>query len=328
MIDIYFKQDYGKLYEDHENGICEVFEFNNAFGRISHMFIKRKISTTIDDANYFDLITPYGYGGPVIIECKQGGKDKLIKEFKKAFQQYCRENNIITEFIRFHPIINNSKDFADLYNITFMRKTVGTSISSNEDPMMSEFSRSTRKSVRRALRSGVTYKVISSPESIEDFLKIYYSTMDRNKATDYYYFDEKYFHNCMKYFKDNIILIKIMYEDKTIAMSFNFKFKKTIHVHLSGTLSDYLHLSPAYIIKYATALWAKENGIELIHYGGGTTNSENDSLYQFKRKFTKDTIFKYYIGKRIWNKDVYRKLCKEKNIDKNISFFPAYRYKE
>lgn len=324
MMDIYFEAKYGKLYEEIENGQSIVFKHNSSLGTIQHMFIKREIPIKVDNQIYYDLITPYGYGGPTIMESTN---DKaLVKEFKREFKKYCEENNIVSEFVRFHPLVKNAKDFKSIYDAIFVRKTVGTTISSQEDPLMVEFSRSTRKSVRRALRDGVAYNVIESPDNIENFLEIYYSTMERNEASDFYYFDQSYFDKCLKNFKDNIVLVEVLYENKVIAMSFNFIYNEKMHVHLSGTLTDYLNLSPAYIIKYGTAMWARENNIEVIHYGGGTTNSEDDSLYLFKKRFTKETLFDFYIGRRIWNQDIYDNLCQIHNVDKDIDFFPAYRY--
>lgn len=327
MIDIYFEPKYGKLYENVEKGICEVFEFESPIGTIRHMFIKRKIPININDTSYFDIITPYGYGGPLVTKCKEGPKDKLIKEFKQEFQKYCKENNIVSEFVRFHPIIDNARDFRSVYEVEKTRKTIGTNIQIYEDPVASEFSKSARKTIRRALKSGVHYKVSENPDDISKFIEIYYSTMERNRASDYYYFDYQYFENCLKCFKDNIVLVEALLGDKVIASGFYFVYNKTIHAHLSGTLKEYLRFSPAYIIKYATVIWAKEHDIELIHYGGGTSNSEDDPLYRFKKKFGKNTEFDFYIGKKIWNLELYNQLCEKTGMKEEDSFFPSYRKK-
>ena len=325
MIDLYFEYDYGKLYEKIENGICDIFDFKCLYGRISHMFIKREIPLCVDGTKYFDIVTPYGYGGPIIIDHKEECIKELIEEFNLAFKDYCDNHNIVSEFIRFHPIVGNAKDFKSMYRIEIIRKTVGTNIRDYKDPIASEFSKSARKSIRRALDSGLTFKITEKPDSLNNFKEIYYSTMDRNEASEYYYFDDSYFDSCLKYFKEKIILVEVFYEEKVIAAGFYFVYGKMIHAHLSGTLKDYLSLSPAYIIKYATALWAKQNGIEFIHYGGGTTNSENDPLYNFKKKFGQNTDFQFYIGKKVWNNEVYHKLCKLKGKDECTDFFPAYR---
>lgn len=320
--DLYFDENYGKLYEKIENGKVEFFVYKDENGVISNQFIKRKIPTT--QGEYYDITTPYGYGGPVIEQCKN--RELLLKKYEIALKKYCIKNNIVSEFIRFHPIINNALEFKDIYEIEYMRKTLGTNLEKYNDPVHEEFSKSCRKNIRRCKNKGITFKVTEAPKNISKFKEIYYSTMDRNKATDYYYFDDEYFDKILKYFKDNILIVEAIYEGKTIAMGLYFIYNKILHIHLSGTLTEYLYLSPAYMLRYGATLWAKEHEYKLIHHGGGRSNSEEDSLYLFKKNFAKNTEFDFYIGKKIWNQKIYNKLCEEKNIEqRNIDFFPAYR---
>lgn len=325
MLDIYFEPNYGKLYEKIENGLSTLYEFKGDYGKIHHLFIKRQIDVEVDGTIWYDLTTPYGYGGPIILECEEGKEDLLVEEFNKSFGQYCLDNNIVSEFIRFHPLYNNAQDFDTMYNVSYIRNTVGTNLADFEDPFQSEFSKSCRKNVRRALRDGITYRITEKPSNINNFKEIYYSTMDRNDASDFYYFDDEYFDKCLSLIGDNILLVEAIYEEKTIAMGFYFVYNKNIHIHLSGTLSEYLHLSPAYVLRYAVTTWGKENGYEIIHHGGGRSNSQDDSLYKFKKQFGSNTEFKFHVGKKIWNKHIYEELCKIKNINEEDDFFPLYR---
>ena len=324
-LDIYFEQNYGKLYERFENGIAEKFEYEDENGKISNQFILREIPLRIDNNKYYDLVTPYGYGGPVIESVERNKKRELLKNYEKKFKEYCINQNIISEFVRFHPIINNAEDFKIMYNAKCIRKTLGTNLKDFDDPVMSEFSKSCRKNIRQAIKKGIIYKVTRNPKDLSVFKKVYYSTMDRNHANDYYYFDDNYFNNILKYFNDNIILVEAIYEEKTIACGLYFIYNKIIHIHLSGTLNEYLYLSPAYMLRYGVTLWGKENGYELIHHGGGRTNAEDDTLFKFKKQFAKNTEFNFFVGKKIWNQDIYDKLCKIKDVDKNEEYFPAYR---
>ena len=325
--DIYFEPNYGKLYESVDNGENVVFEFESRYGTISHMFIKREIPIKINAETYYDIVTPYGYGGPLVKSCEKGKEKELIEAFDFKFRSYCNINNIVSEFVRFHPIIKNAEDFKSCYEAIHIRDTIGTKLEGCDGAIVDDFSKSAKKTIRRALKSGLTYKITERPDNLNKFKEIYFSTMDRNEASDYYYFGDDYFNNCLKYFKNYIILVEVIYEGKVIASGLYFVYKNIIHAHLSGTLKEYIHLSPAYIIKHATAEWAKQNGVDLIHYGGGTSNSDNDPLYQFKKKFTKNTFFKFHIGKKIWNEEIYAKLCNIVGVDKNTDFFPAYRSK-
>lgn len=328
MLDIYFEPDYGKLYEKHEKGTSQVFEFKSQHGTVNNMFIKREIPFSINNEKYYDIVTPYGYGGPIITNVEKGSTDVLVAEFIDEFQQYCEQNNIVSEFVRFHPLVENAYDFEKYYDTLHIRNTVGTNLENYKDPFQTEFSKSCRKNVRRALRSGVTFNIVEKPSDVSNFKDIYYSTMDRNNAMDYYYFDEGYFNSCVELFQDNLLLVEAVYEEKVIAMGFYFVYKNYIHIHLSGTLSDYLYLSPAYVLRYGVTQWGKENGYKMIHHGGGRTNSPDDGLLKFKKQFGKNTEFQFFIGKKIWNKEIYKQLCQMRNVDGNVEFFPAYRYEE
>ena len=324
MQDIYFNENYGKLYEKIEKGKSEIFKFENEDGAISNQFIIREIPEKIDGITYYDIITPYGYGGP-IIERVNGDKKKLLEEYEKSFSKYCENNNIVSDFVRFHPIINNAEDFKDIYEVCYIRNTLGTNLKISDDPISDEFSKSCRKTIRQVLKKGITFNVIEDVKDFEEFKRIYYLNMDRKKATDYYYFNDEYFNLMDKYFHKNLIQMQAIYNNKVIAEGLYFVYNKTIHAHLSGTDTEYLYLSPAYILKYGTAIWGKQHGYELIHYGGGTSNSEDDPLYIFKKKFSQNTEFKFYIGKKIWNSKIYDELCQKSDIKICDDFFPAYR---
>lgn len=326
MVDIYFEPNYGKLYENIENGKSIVYTFEHEYGKIQHMFIKREIPYLVNDNKYFDIVTPYGYGGPIFLEKTEEKIQELVNLFEDNFEEYCIKNNIVSEFVRFHPVLENHQYYEAMYDIIPIRKTVGTNLEIFEDPFQKEFSKSCRKNTRRALRNGVSYNITEKPDDIKNFLEIYYSTMNRNSAQDFYYFDESYFEKTLKFFKNNILLVEAMYKEKTIAMGFYFVYGDYIHTHLSGTLSKYMKLSPAYVLRYALTQWGKERGYTMIHHGGGTTNDPDDSLYKFKKQFGVHTDFQFYIGKRIWNHDVYNELCKKRNVTGNVEFFPAYRY--
>lgn len=323
-MDIYFDDNYGALYAGVENGEAIVRNFECEAGRIKHQFIIRKIDLP-SGICYNDIVTPYGYGGPIIVGLNEGyTKDQLVSLYEENFIEYARENNIVSEFVRFHPIFSNAEDFAKMYQPECIRHTLLTDLT-YDDPVQEQFSKGCRKNIRRALNSGVTFRVERAPENIDSFIEIYYSTMDRNKATDYYYFDEKYFADCLKNFRENLVYLEALYEGKTIAAGLYFIYGDIIHVHLSGTLAEYLHLSPAYILRYAITLWGKENGFSMIHHGGGRTNSEEDSLYLFKKQFATKRELEFYVGRRIWNMDAYRELCRLAGVSEGGEFFPSYR---
>lgn len=324
-MDIYFTKEWGIVNEIIEDGEARVFQLKTENGSIKNIFILRKIPFLVEGKQYYDITTPYGYGGPIIESYVSGKKDELIQEYEEKFTEYCKKNDIVSEFIRFHPILKNYLDFKKIYNIEYLRHTVGTDLT-KENPVEEEFSKSCKKYVKKAIKNGISYEIIENPDSLIEFIEVYKSTMNRKNAKEFYYFSDEYFKKCVGYFSENIVFIKVSLNKELIAAGFYLKYGEILHAHLSGTRAEFLEFSPAYILKYAITLWGKENGYKLIHHGGGTTNDLNDNLYQFKLKFTKNTIFDFYIGKKIWNENIYKKLLQIKKLENdNSNYFPLYR---
>lgn len=324
--DIYVNENYGKLYEIIGEGELEVFEIKSKQGWIRNMFIKREIPIQINGASYFDITTPYGYGGPMIRDChKVGDKKELLNDYYHQFRDYCDQNRIISEFIRFHPINQNHDDFKEIYRVLYDRKTIGTNLKISSDPIASEFKKNCRRKIKKALELGARYEVIKSPSDLSRFKELYYLTMKRNMADSYYYFDGDYFEWILKKLNKELLIVNILVDDLVIASELYFVAGKLIHSHLVGSLLEYFDFSPGCLLEYAVALWGIEHDYDYIHHGGGRTAQEDDSLLSFKKNFGINTEFSFYRGEKIWNQEIYEALCLRQRVDPKSDFFPAYR---
>lgn len=315
--DIYFQEKYGVVNEQIELGKAVHFVHECEYGKVIHTFIKRTIPLNDVGETFYDIRTPYGYGGPLIV--KALNKELLLQDFEKSFSLYCEHNNIATEFIRFHPIAKNALDFQHIYAIVFDRHTVGTNLQISENPIETEFSKSCRNNIRRALRKGLSYSIIESPKNLDDFKIIYYETMGRNKATDFYYFGDEYFEKLLYYFANRLLVVNVFFEGSIVASGLYFISHGIVHIHLSGTLNEFLHLNPPYILRFAITEWAIKHGYKYLHHGGGRTNAENDSLFLFKKQFGLNTAFDYYIGEKIWNPEAYEMICERKQPGERVN---------
>lgn len=325
MLDIYFKSEYGKLCELVDGGDSCEFVLKSEYGTIRNMFIKRPVPYLLDGVQYYDAVTPYGYGGPVI--CSTNDKQRLLEVYEKTFRQYCCENRIVCEFIRYHPIFKNYEDFAPVYDTSFSRHTVGTNLFDFDDPVQSEFSKSARREVRKAEKEGVRCEVRLHPEDLSVFKQLYEETMDRNNASKMYYFPETYYDLLTSVLKECVMEIQVFSEDEIVASEIYFIAGDVMHAHLLGSNDKLLNVGGA-IIEAEAAKWGKANGYRYIHHGGGRSSAEDDPLYLYKKKFGKHTEFDFYVGKKIWNQDAYDALVALRLRDGEIinsDYFPAYR---
>jgi serine/alanine adding enzyme len=326
MLDIYFAFEYGKLYEKIENGSSEIFNFSSSYGEISYMFIKRKINLRLSNLDYYDIVTPYGYGGPVILNCTH--KEKLLSDYKEQFSKYCNENSIISEFVRFHPLINNQVDFHEVLEVFFNRQTVAVNLKV-DDVFMTELSSKCRNTIRKAKKIGVRTSIDTKGDTIETFHKLYVDTMERNVALDYYYFPLEYLMQLKNTLKSNFIIVNSHFNDEIIASALFLYSEKYIHYHLAATNPKYYSLAPNNAILWEAISWGKDNNLLKMHLGGGLTSFEDDNLYKFKKSFSNEKNCDFYVGRKIHNQEIYRSLVTirklENDYDENTSYFPAYR---
>jgi hypothetical protein len=86
--------------------------------------------------------------------------------------------------------------------------------------------------------------------------------------------------------------------------------------------------SSEYVI-HKSILESGKQGIKNLLLGGGLSSDENDSLLQFKSKFTKNEVAEYAIGGLVINQEVYDQLNQvtiRKNPSlENMKFFLKYR---
>lgn len=319
-IDIYFTHEYFASSLLIDEGEPILFFFENKNGKVAYPVVKRKIEN-IGDKELYDITTPYGYGGPLVSVLTK--EEELLAIFRDAINEYCNVNGIVSEFIRFHPMSGNQRNIENDMDVIHVRDTIEMKLQKGEE-LMSEIPGKTRNMIRKAIKNRVEIKKIDKDESIKDFLSIYNSTMNRNDAADYYYFNETYFEETFQLLNPNIHMFGAYVEGEIIAATLIFTYGDFMHYHLSGALREHLSLGANNLLLYEIAEWGRKQGFESFHLGGGYSGNE-DGLYRFKKSFSKLEPLNFYIGKKIHNPHVYKELVNEKGITEDNGYFPLYR---
>ena len=111
---------------------------------------------------------------------------------------------------------------------------------------------------------------------------------------------------------------------KVIAASIMIFANGRLNYHLSGSLREYQSLAPSNLMLWKAAEWGNENGCATFHLGGGV-GSADDGLFKFKRAFYRGELYRYQIGKKIFNRKIYQQLVLLRKAADKDSFFPEYR---
>jgi ribosomal protein S18 acetylase RimI-like enzyme len=329
--DVYYLSGYVRAFEINGDGTPTLFFYEDEDIRAMNVVMVRDIAKfepfhkSIPKNTYFDLVTPYGYGG-WLIEVKKDASTG-VKTLDAIYTQYCVLHNYVCEFVRFHPLLHSWKQLKDVYDVQFLGNTVVID-TSNIDIIWNNFTSKNRNKIREAQKSGLKTYWGREPHMISKFIEIYKETMDTAGATQYYYFSEDFYRSILEDLKDNAMWFYTETDGIVAAISIFMFCNRKMHYHLSASRREYRNIRPTNLMLYEAAMWGCKNGYSKLHLGGGV-GARHDSLYQFKKSFNRGKDCEYNTGRKIFMPDVYKKLCDERGkdpvYDPQTVYFPAYR---
>lgn len=344
--DVYFTPEYAKVFEATKGetreafgGEAQLFFYGNEQNYIIYPVFKRRISELPfspllppESGDWFDIVSPYGYSGPLAYISEPKIERSLWQSFGEEFHSYCLQSNIVTEFTRLHPYIENHLALQKFpgYSIRKSSEVVYIDLHQDEPLIRKNMTKGNKSSVSKARRSGVEILSSKAKDDIATFHQLYTHTMERSEAKRAYFFPMEFFNNTLQLLGDNIELFSAWYEGQMIAASL-FLFKgNLVHYYLSGSDASFLSVCPNNLLLYEVILWAKEQGYKIFNLGGGYQS--NDSLFCFKSSFSK-TAADFYTYSRVHNEEIYEILCQAGDKYDRMTgkeavssdYFPKYR---
>ena len=298
--DIFFTAEYQELFKETAFG-GEPCHF--AFAGMDYRFYKRLIEGT----SYFDIVSPYGYSGPI----RMGEADIT---YLAQFHQYCLENNIVAEFARLHPFLENHM-YLESDSIRHEHKVYYIDLAQSLEQIWEGYDKGCKSAIKKAHRNLIVIETQSS-QVLAEFNGLYYQTMTRLGAEAGYIF------NCQKFPLGKWVnLVCALENEKMIAGALILYCGDYAHYFLSASLPN--NLGATNMVIDRAIIWAGAKGCKVFNLGGGL--EAGDKLESFKRSFSH--MFKpFYTYRKIHNLTVYNELCygKGKN-SKSEGYFPAYR---
>jgi hypothetical protein len=251
-----------------------------------------------------DLITPYGYGGPA------GGD---LAAFWPAYDAWCREQGIVTTFLRFHPLLGNQAGAP--IHVEELAPTIGWRL---DGDLLAGMHQKHRNVVRKAEKAGLA---VEPHTGVGGFQPLYEETMRRADAAAFYFFARDYW-SALDGLGDGLLRFEARADGEVAASALCLASPPFLHYHLGAASDEGRRLGATTFLLYGIARWAQDNGYERFHLGGGVGGGR-DSLHEFKRRFDPGGECPMAIGKAVHDPAAYRALGGDP--DELSGFFPAYR---
>lgn len=319
--DVYYLSGYVKAFHIHGDGDPFLLYYEDNGLRAIYVYMRRETAL----AGVYDSVTPYGYGG-VLFE--GDASEEKRKAFWAAYVAKMKEENIVDNFVRYHPVLKNAEPMKEVSNVIDLGKTVAFDLTSSEVIWENIISKN-RNMIRKAEKNGIEIRHGKDLELFKDFKRIYNATMEKDNAEEYYFFGDKFYESIHNDLHDNYEMFYAVLNGEIIAMSIMLFGNKQMHYHLSGSMIEYRNLAPSNLLLYKAALWGCEQGYKTFHLGGGVGSGE-DNLYKFKAAFNRNSDYQFSIGKQIFDQDKYDELvsireAQDPTFNKDSQYFPLYR---
>lgn len=327
--DIYYLNEYAHSLFVHGDGVPYLILVSNMGKKMAHVVFQSDISefppfqNALDKDTFYDWSTPYGYGGPLL----DGDIDKqFMSAAELEVAEFAKENGIVSEFFRFHPLLQNQKELEEIMDVRYLKKTIYMDTSSNEI-INANMTPNARNMTRKAEKNGVEIR-IDHGENLNEFITIYNETMRYNHVGDYYFFEQSYYEDMIENMKDHVVFFYAVYDKRIISASIFLYNDQFMHYHLSGTLPEFRKMAAANLILTRAAYWACDRGIKYFHLGGGVDNE--DSLLRFKKHFNRNGQIDFCIGRRIFLPDKYEEFVNlrkkmDAGFNERTNFLIQYR---
>lgn len=301
--DIYFTPEYTRLYAKTDEEAC-CYIYSNSKNIFFYAFIYSPVPYLTD---HYDIITPYGYGGPIT----NTSDPVFLAEALEKFHQKAKERKIIAEVIKFHPLIQDISIFSKIYKgkIFDICTTMYVDIENDKENLWDNiYTHANKKNINKALRNNFTVSFSREQHSWLEFKRLYTETMRANNADESFLYPEEYFLHVQKHLSENYILATCQQENVIVAVLLVLLGKRFAHCHLLGTDREAMKHGVNNLLHHELINWCAQHGYELLHLGGGRGNSEDDPLLKFKQNFT-DKQLTFCVGENILDAEHYALAC-------------------
>jgi hypothetical protein len=252
--------------------------------------------SVIPNTMFIDIQSPYGYGGAILTT----DDPVFLQHAWLAYEIWCKDHNVLVEFIRFHPLLPSNHYIGDVF---LNRQTIY--IETQNDDLFTCYETRVRTAIRKAQRLGLSVEWTSAADDYNIFEKIYRDTMKRLQADEYYYFSTDYFNAAQNWQDCRLALCKL--DDEVLAASMFLESPYVMEYHLSCSTEQGRKFGASNLLVHEAANYAKFKGIPYVHLGGGTDNRSDNPLLFFKAGFSSHSA-QSNLGRKIFFPNEYMEM--------------------
>ena len=272
----------------------------------------------------FDLTSPYGFGGPF----SWGTPD--VTTYWDRFDQWANAQRVVSLFTRLPLFEDQTIPFKG--ELVSKGPCVVIPLEGGEVAILKNYEKSVREVLRHSKRKGVSVVVDPQGDRLDEFLAVYYSTMERRAASSNYFFPRTFFTALRESLSAHVLFFHALHEGHVLSTELQLISQTHSYAFLGGTTEAGLSYRANTTLRHGTNVWGSEHGKSHMVFGG--SHRENDGLLNYKKRFAPQGLKMFRVGTRVFDPDQYMRLIEQHRAwavgqghqwVPTEEFFPAYR---
>lgn len=247
-----------------------------------------------------DWQSAYGYGGPVAT----GLDASDLEPAWEALDALAREQRIVAEFVRFHPLLRNERHYPG----TVRPDRPVVTLDLGRPDLLGRYGGRARTAIRKALADGLELRWETRGDALATFPAFYREGMRKIGASDFYLFNDEYFTALFGMREARVL--SVSHDGIALAMGVFLFGREVAEYHLSASSLEGRRSNATNLMLHGAAEAAQEAGLRSFYLGGGTTPDSDNPLLRFKLSFAPATAT-FCTGSRIHDPVAYAALQAE-----------------
>ena len=285
--------------------------------------IIRRVHTGNSGQDLYDATSPYGYGGPFLSGALAPGAALDGLEDWAARQGLCSVFLRLSLGLDLMPGTRTGRS-----RVVRSADNVVVDLRRTEAQLWDTYDRKVRKNVRKAVREGCSVRRDERLEDVGSFLDVYWSTMQRRGAAQWYHFDKRFFDSFLETMAGCYSVFSVVDQGgRVVSVELVLESDRYLYSFLGGTLADAFPLAPNDLLKHEVIRHGRRTGREGFVLGGGY--QPGDGIFRYKRAFAPDGVRGFLTARIIGDAERYSQLVPgPERLPPHMShadFFPAYR---
>lgn len=277
------------------------------------------------------MVSPYGYGG-ALYDGDPLCREAASHDFEFFFIRELRRRGFVTEFIRDDVFVDRLA-CRSVGEVIEQQPNVVVRLQRTAEDIWKSYKAKVRKNVKRAKENGLRVTFDTCGAMLDDFLEVYYGTMERTEASKSFFMSKDKFERLQSTLGSDggLLYVHVFDGDQIISTELLLLSSDTIYSFLGGTVATAFDKRPNDLLKHEVILWGGANGYKWYVLGGGVT--AGDGIFRYKEAFDPESIFPFQVRRVKYDSGAYQLLVEARaNYEKdrgqdwqpNPDFFPEF----